>query len=147
MKSIEKYPTGRDAAYLLTAAQADEIRELFSGWRTACIIMAPRFEPNAEHLAERLPIESKRPASGPEVAERQAERNDEARQLWADWSLMSDRQNKITMDEMDGRVPNIARQVLKVIVSQIENIHTRIAGLETHVRMSSGCRECHQNLI
>jgi hypothetical protein len=51
------------------------------------------------------------------------------------------------MDEMDGRVPDIARQVLKVIVSQIENIHTRIAGLETHVRMSSGCRECHQNLI
>jgi transposase len=53
----------------------------------------------------------------------------------------------IVMDEMDGRVPDIARQVLKVIVSQIENIHTRIAGLETHVRMSSGCRECHQNLI
>jgi hypothetical protein len=28
------------------------------------------------------------------------------------------------MDEMDGRVPHIARQVLKVIVSQIEDIQT-----------------------
>ena len=39
----------------------------------------------------------------------------------------------IVMDEMDGRVPHIARQVLKVIVSQIEDIQTRIAGLETQV--------------
>src|SRR5947208_2799611 len=30
----------------------------------------------------------------------------------------------IVMDEMDGRVPHIARQVLKVIVSQIEDIQT-----------------------
>jgi transposase len=37
------------------------------------------------------------------------------------------------MDEMDARVPDIARQVLKVIVSQIEDIQTRIAGLETQV--------------
>ena len=64
-------------------------------------------------------------------------------------SLVSSRRRACTKwrDEMDGRVPDIARQVLKVIVSQIENIHTRIAGLETHVRMSSGCRECYQNLI
>jgi transposase len=39
----------------------------------------------------------------------------------------------IVMDEMDARVPDIARQVLKVIVSQIEDIQTRIAGLETQV--------------
>src|SRR5882724_8638114 len=39
----------------------------------------------------------------------------------------------IVMDEMDGRVPDIARQVLKVIVSQIEDIQTRIAGLETQI--------------
>src|SRR6266849_104630 len=39
----------------------------------------------------------------------------------------------IVMDEMDGRVPDIARQVLKVIVSQIKDIQTRIAGLETQV--------------
>jgi transposase len=35
------------------------------------------------------------------------------------------------VDEKDGRVPDIARQVLKVIVSQIEDVQTRIAGLET----------------
>src|SRR6266446_3794984 len=39
----------------------------------------------------------------------------------------------IVMDEMDGRVPDIARQVLKVIVSQIEDIQTRIAGLGTQI--------------
>src|SRR5260370_2166155 len=39
----------------------------------------------------------------------------------------------IVMDEVDARVPDIARQVLKVIVSQIEDIQTRIAGLETQV--------------
>jgi len=39
----------------------------------------------------------------------------------------------IVMDEMDARVPDIARQVLKVIISQIEEIQTRIAGLETQV--------------
>jgi len=39
----------------------------------------------------------------------------------------------IVTDEMDGRVPDIARQVLKVIVSQIKDIQTRIAGLETQV--------------
>jgi transposase len=39
----------------------------------------------------------------------------------------------IVMDEMDGRVPHIARQVLKVIVSQIEDIQTRIAGLEAQI--------------
>jgi transposase len=39
----------------------------------------------------------------------------------------------IVMDEMDARVPDIARQVLKMIVSQIEEIQTRIAGLETQV--------------
>jgi transposase len=39
----------------------------------------------------------------------------------------------IVMDEMDGRVPDIARQVLKVIVSQIEDIQTGIDELETQV--------------
>ena len=39
----------------------------------------------------------------------------------------------IVMDETDGRVPDIARQVLKVIVNQIEDTQTRIAGLETQV--------------
>ena len=33
----------------------------------------------------------------------------------------------IVMDEMDGRVPDIARLVLKVIVSQIKDIRRRIA--------------------
>ena len=36
----------------------------------------------------------------------------------------------IVMDENDGRVPDIARQVLKVIVNQIEDTQTRIVGLE-----------------
>ena len=53
----------------------------------------------------------------------------------------------IVMDENDGRVPDIARQVLQVMVHHIEDIQVRIVGLEKHVRMSSGCRECHQNLI
>jgi transposase len=35
----------------------------------------------------------------------------------------------IVMDEKDGRIPDIARQVLKVIVSQIEHIQTQIAVL------------------
>src|SRR6201987_5238299 len=39
----------------------------------------------------------------------------------------------IVMDETDGRVPDIARQVLKMIVSQIEDTQTRIVGLETRV--------------
>ena len=39
----------------------------------------------------------------------------------------------IVMDEIDARVPDVARRVLKVIVSQIEDIQTRIAGLETQV--------------
>ena len=39
----------------------------------------------------------------------------------------------IVVDEKDGRIPDIARQVLKVIVSQIEDIQTRIAGLERRV--------------
>src|SRR3981081_46677 len=39
----------------------------------------------------------------------------------------------IVMDEKDGRVPDIARQVLKVIINEIEDIQTRIAGLETQV--------------
>jgi transposase len=39
----------------------------------------------------------------------------------------------IVMDETDGRVPDIARQVLKVIVNQIEDIQTRITGLEMQV--------------
>jgi transposase len=39
----------------------------------------------------------------------------------------------IVMDEKDGRVPEIARQVLKVIVNQIEDTQTRIAGLEMQV--------------
>ena len=39
----------------------------------------------------------------------------------------------IVMDENDGRVPDIARQVLKVIVNQIEDTQTRIAGLERQV--------------
>ena len=37
------------------------------------------------------------------------------------------------MDEKDRRVPDIARQVLKVIVNQIEDTQTQIAGLETQV--------------
>src|ERR1700691_2253278 len=39
----------------------------------------------------------------------------------------------IVMDETDGRVPDIARQVLKVIVNQLEDIQTRITGLEMQV--------------
>src|SRR6202162_428822 len=39
----------------------------------------------------------------------------------------------IVMDETDGRVPDIARQVLKVIVNQIEDTQRRIAGLGTQV--------------
>jgi transposase len=39
----------------------------------------------------------------------------------------------IVMDEKDGRVPDIARQVLKVIVKQIEDTQTRIVGLERQV--------------
>src|SRR4051812_8848852 len=39
----------------------------------------------------------------------------------------------VVMDEMDVRVPDIARQVLKVIVSQIEDIQTGIAELERQV--------------
>ena len=39
----------------------------------------------------------------------------------------------IVMDETDGRVPDIARQELKVIVNQIEDIQTRITGLEMQV--------------
>ncbi len=39
----------------------------------------------------------------------------------------------IVMDEMDGRVPDVARRVLKVIVSQIEDIERGIAELETQV--------------
>jgi transposase len=39
----------------------------------------------------------------------------------------------VVMDENDRRVPDIARQVLKVIVNQIEDTQTRIAGLETQV--------------
>jgi transposase len=39
----------------------------------------------------------------------------------------------IVMDETDGRVPDIARQVLKMIVNQIEDTQTRIAGLETQL--------------
>src|ERR1700724_3084209 len=39
----------------------------------------------------------------------------------------------IVMDETDGRVPDVARQVLKMIVNQIEDTQTRIVGLETQV--------------
>jgi transposase len=39
----------------------------------------------------------------------------------------------IVMDEKDRRVPDIARQVLKGIVNQIEDTQTRIAGIETQV--------------
>src|ERR1700744_1057282 len=39
----------------------------------------------------------------------------------------------IVMDEKDGRIPDIARQVLKVIVNQIEDTQTRIVGLEKQV--------------
>src|SRR3981189_1928278 len=39
----------------------------------------------------------------------------------------------VVMDENDRRVPDIARQVLKVIVNQIEDIQTGIASLETQV--------------
>ncbi len=37
------------------------------------------------------------------------------------------------MDQNDGRIPDIARQVLKVIVNQIEDTQTRIAELERQV--------------
>ena len=39
----------------------------------------------------------------------------------------------IVTNENDGRVPDIARQVLKVIINEIDDIQTRIAGLETQV--------------
>ena len=39
----------------------------------------------------------------------------------------------IVMDEKDERVPDMARQVLKMIIDQIEEIQTRIAALETQV--------------
>jgi transposase len=39
----------------------------------------------------------------------------------------------IVMDQNDGRIPDIARQVLKVIVNQIEDTQTRIAELERQV--------------
>src|SRR4030081_3974962 len=39
----------------------------------------------------------------------------------------------IVIDEMDARVPDIARQVLKVIVNQMEDTQTQIAGLEPQV--------------
>src|SRR5258708_23786164 len=39
----------------------------------------------------------------------------------------------IVMDEKDGRVPDIARQVLKVIVNQIEDTQTRTSRLETQI--------------
>ena len=39
----------------------------------------------------------------------------------------------IMMDEKDGRIPDVARQVLKIIVSHIEHIQTQIAGLERQV--------------
>lgn len=39
----------------------------------------------------------------------------------------------IVMDEKDGRIPDVARQVLKIIVSHIEHIQTQIAGLERQV--------------
>src|SRR6202051_4930242 len=39
----------------------------------------------------------------------------------------------IVMDEKDGRIPDIARQVLKIIVSHIEHIQTQIADLERQV--------------
>src|SRR6202140_1142513 len=39
----------------------------------------------------------------------------------------------IVMDEKDGRIPDIARQVLKIIVSYIEHIQTQIADLERQV--------------
>ena len=45
----------------------------------------------------------------------------------------------IVLDEKDRRISDIARQVLKMIVSQIEDTQTRIAGLERHfVRTVSG---------
>jgi transposase len=37
------------------------------------------------------------------------------------------------MDEKDGRIPDVARQVLKIIVRHIEHIQTQIAGLERQV--------------
>jgi transposase len=39
----------------------------------------------------------------------------------------------IVTDENDGRVPDIARQVLQVMVNHIEDIHVRIVGLEKQV--------------
>ena len=39
----------------------------------------------------------------------------------------------IVVDEMDGRVPEMARQVLKVIVNQLKDIQTGIAELEKQV--------------
>src|SRR3982750_1139655 len=39
----------------------------------------------------------------------------------------------IVMDDKDGRIPDMARQVLKMITGQIEELQTRIAALETQV--------------
>jgi transposase len=39
----------------------------------------------------------------------------------------------IVTDENDGRVPDIARQVLQVMINHIEDIHVRIVGLEKQV--------------
>ena len=39
----------------------------------------------------------------------------------------------IVMDDMDERIPEMARQALKVIAGQINELQTRIAALETQV--------------
>ena len=61
----------------------------------------------------------------------------------------------IVMDEMDGRVPDIARLVLKVIVSQIKDIRRRIAEVSSSwprlrsssmiLPCSSPCNWCDRN--
>jgi transposase len=61
----------------------------------------------------------------------------------------------IVMDEKDGRVPDIARQVLKVIVNQIEDTQIRIAsftfsllGPEQTARAAPvGTRRCRPLLL
>jgi hypothetical protein len=52
----------------------------------------------------------------------------------------------VVMDEKDRRVPDVARQVLKMIVNQIEDTQTQIAGLETQVLASHKSNPISQRL-
>jgi transposase len=52
----------------------------------------------------------------------------------------------IVMDDKDGRIPDMARQVLKMITGQIEELQTRIAALETQVLAWHTCNPVSQRL-